>query len=78
MVPIAMAIPDKATIFASTPKYFMAMKVMSTAMGSMAEIRKEVRRFITIITITMIVMSICSVRASSSVPNVSEMSVERS
>ncbi len=74
IVPIAMAIPDKATILAVTSMYFMAMKVMSTAMGRTPDIRAEALRFITIISTTMIVIRICSDKASSSVPIVSWIS----
>ena len=36
IVPIAIAMPDKATMFASTPKVFMAMKHINTASGNKA------------------------------------------
>ncbi len=44
MVPIAMAIPDKATILAGTLKSFMEMKTISTATGNNPEINTEARR----------------------------------
>ncbi len=44
MVPMAMAIPDSATILASTPKYRMAIKTMSTAMGNKLDIKKDALR----------------------------------
>ena len=43
-VPMAMAMPESATMFASTPASFMLMKVISTASGSIAEMRMLVRR----------------------------------
>ena len=43
-VPMAMAIPDKATIFASTAPNFIAIKVNKTDTGSINEISKAIRR----------------------------------
>ena len=43
-VPMAIAIPDKATIFASTLPNFMAIKVNKTDTGSINEISKAIRR----------------------------------
>jgi len=44
IVPIAMAMPDKATMFASTPKNFMLIKTISTATGNRLEIRMDALR----------------------------------
>ncbi len=71
IVPIAMAMPESATMFASTPVWRMPMKHMSTARGRSPEIRTELRRWRTITTTTMIVTRICWIRASLSVPSVS-------
>ena len=71
MVPIAMAIPDKATILASTPKNFIATNTIKTATGNKPEINIEARKLNTITMITKIVIKISKVKASLSVPNVS-------
>ncbi len=71
MVPMAMAIPDRDTMLASTPANFIAIKVINTATGSIPEIRMDVRKFSTITTITMMVINTSSESASSSVPSVS-------
>ncbi len=71
IVPIAMAMPERATMFASTPKSFIAMKHISTASGSTAEIKIELRRCMTITITTMIVTRISSTSAVLSVPRVS-------
>ena len=71
IVPIAIAIPDNATIFASTPKSFIAINTIRTATGNSPEISTEARRLNTIIIITKMVINISSVKASLSVPNVS-------
>ncbi len=71
ITPMAIAIPDKATMLASTPKLRITMKVISTPMGSKLDIRNEALRFITRIITTIILMRISSDRASSSVPRVS-------
>ncbi len=78
MVPIAMAIPERATILASTPKSFMEINTISTATGSNPEISTEARRLNTITIITRTVISISSVRASLRVPSVSWISSVRS
>ena len=78
MTPIAIAIPDKATILASTPIYFMMMKVANTPMGRILDIIIEARR-LTIKTITtMIQIKISCDNAVSSVPIVSLINPERS
>ena len=74
MVPIAIAIPDNATIFASTPKSFIAIKTINTATGNKPDISIEARRLNTIMIITRMVIKISNVKASFSVPNVSLMS----
>ncbi len=71
MVPIAIAIPDNATMFASTPNAFIAMKHIRTASGSNALIKIELRMCRTITKITMIVTRISSVSAVFRVPSVS-------
>ena len=71
MVPIAIAIPDSATILASTPKTFIAIKQISIARGSSALINTELLRCNTRTITTIIVTSISSVRAVLNVPNVS-------
>ncbi len=71
MVPMAMAIPERATMLASTPNSFMAIKQTRTASGSMELINMELLRFTTRTITTMMVTSISSVRAVSSVPSVS-------
>ena len=71
IVPIAIAMPDNATMFASTPNVFMAMKHIKTASGSSALIRNELRRWTTITRITMIVTRISSNSAVFNVPSVS-------
>ncbi len=78
MVPMAMAIPERATILASTPKSFMLIKTISTATGSNPDIRMEARRLNTITTITRMVTKISRVRASLRVPRVSWISSVRS
>ena len=71
IVPMAMAMPDSATMFASTPNSFIAMKHIRTASGSTAEIKIELRRCMTITITTMIVTRISSTSAVFSVPSVS-------
>ena len=71
MVPIAMAIPDKATIFASTSNNFMAIKTINTATGNNPEIKIEARKLKTITIITKMVIKISKLKASFKVPNVS-------
>ena len=78
MVPMAIAIPERATTLASTWEIFMAMKQISTARGRRPEIRNELRRWRTITSTTIMVMRISSASASLSVPRVSRMSPDRS
>ncbi len=78
IVPIAIAMPDSATTFASTRKSFMKMKVNSTAIGKSAEISTEERRCINMKSTTMIVTRISSPIAFLSVPSVSSISPARS
>ncbi len=75
---MAMAIPDRATMFASTPHSFITMNVQSTASGSMVAMTTEARRLSTRISTTMIQMSTSWVSELSSVPIVSLMSWVRS
>ena len=74
MVPMAMAIPESATILASTPNSFMEMNTINTATGNRPEIRIEALRLNTMTTITKMVIRISRVSASFKVPNVSWMS----
>jgi hypothetical protein len=71
IVPLAMAMPDSATLLASTPKIFMPMKLMSTASGSNPEIINELLRCMTMTMTTMAVTRISSVSAWFRVPRVS-------
>ena len=71
IVPMAMAMPERATMLASTPNVFMAMKHINTASGNSALISSELRRCITETRITMIVTRISSTSAVFSVPSVS-------
>ncbi len=63
IVPIAMAIPERATMLASTPKNFIAMKHIRTAIGSNPLIKMLLRRCITMRITTMIVIRISSLKA---------------
>ncbi len=71
IVPIAIAIPDNATIFASTLKNFIAINTIKTATGNNPEIKIDARKLKTIMRITRIVIKISNVKASFNVPNVS-------
>ena len=71
IVPMAIAMPDSATIFASTPKVFIAIKHISTAKGSRPLMSTELLRCTTKTITTMIVTRISSVRAVFNVPKVS-------
>ena len=71
IVPMAIAIPESATIFASTLKIFIAINTNKTATGSRPDIKIEARRLKTIIIITKIVIKISNVKASFNVPKVS-------
>ena len=71
IVPIAMAMPERATMLASTPKTFIATKQSKTARGSNPEIRIELLRCIIITSTTMMVISISRERAERRVPRVS-------
>ena len=78
ITPMAMAMPDRATMLASTPATFITMNVAITAKGSMAEMTADALRLSTRTSTTMMQMSTSWVRASSSVPMVSRMSCVRS
>ena len=71
MVPIAMAIPERATILASTPKSFMAINTINTATGNKPEISTDALKLNTITIITKMVINISKVNASFRVPKVS-------
>ena len=78
MVPIAMAIPERATMLASTRKVFIATKVIPMARGSSPAISSELRRWRTRTATTTIVTRISSESAELSVPRVSRMRPVRS
>ena len=78
MVPMAMAMPERATMLASTPTRFMTTNTISTASGSTSETSSPPRRLPIIISTTMTVIRICRTRASLRVPRVSSMSPVRS
>ena len=78
IVPMAMAIPDSATMFASTPKTLIAMKAPRIASGRMAETRNDVARCPTITSTTSTVTSTSWEIAVLSVPSVSWMRPVRS
>ena len=78
IVPMAMAIPDRATMLASTLNNFIAMNTISTATGKSPEISREALRLKTITIITKMVMRISILRASSSVCKVSCIKMDRS
>ena len=78
IVPIAIAMPDKATMFASMPNAFMRMKQASTATGNKPLMSSDERTFITMTTTTMMVIKICRSIAVSRVAMVSLMSPDRS
>ena len=71
IVPIAMAIPESATILASTLNSFIEIKTIKTARGNKPPISNEALKLKTITIITKIVISISKVKASSSVFSVS-------
>ena len=75
---MAIAIPDNATILASTPTLRMIINVDSTANGSMLAITTEARKLRISTIITMIQISTSSVRADSNVPIVSLINPVRS
>ena len=78
MVPIAIAIPESATIFASTLNSFIATNTIKIATGNKPEIKIEALKLKTIIIITKMVIKISKVNASVSVSKVSTISSERS
>ena len=71
--PIAMAMPDKATILALIPVNFIIIKVANTAMGSKLEIIIDARKLKTNTIMTIITINISCERALSRVPIVSLM-----
>jgi hypothetical protein len=71
IVPIAIAIPDSATMLASMPKVFIAMKHIRIARGRSAPIRIELFRCRTRTITTMTVTRTSSVSAVLSVSNTS-------
>ena len=71
IVPMAIAMPESATIFASTPIVFIAIKHINTARGKRPLISMEILKFITKTSTTMMVTKISSTSAAFNVPNVS-------
>ena len=68
---MAIAIPDKATIFASTLKNFIKIKVINTPNGSKLEINMDALKFnINTITTKMLIKISCD-NDDSKVPKVS-------
>jgi len=71
IIPMAMAIPDNATILASMPTYRIMMKAASTPTGSILEMTIDALRFRMRTMTTMMAISVSWVSAVSSVPMVS-------
>ena len=71
ITPIAIAIPDNATIFASTPKNLISMKVISTPAGKRPAMITDALRLRTRTIITIMLMRISCESADPSVPIVS-------
>ena len=71
IVPTAMAIPDSATILASTSKYRIAIKHIKTATGSDPATNNDDLKLSNIRITTIIVIRISKPNASSKVPKVS-------
>ena len=71
MVPIAIAIPESATIFASMPNTFISTNAPSTVTGKDRATSKAARKRNSISKITTMVTSTSKLNASSSVPSVS-------
>jgi hypothetical protein len=63
IVPMAIAIPERATTLASTPKYFIAINADNTVRGRRPEIMIAELIFINISSTTIMVISISSVKA---------------
>ena len=78
IVPMAIAIPESATIFASTPNQRIPKNAKRTAIGRRSAIKIAERKCITIIKTTMIVIKISSISALESVSSVSPIRVVRS
>ena len=71
ITPIAIAIPDKATMFASTPLNLIRMNVIRTPIGSSPATISDALRFITRIIMTMMLIRISCDNADPRVPMVS-------
>ena len=76
--PIAIAIPDRATILALMPVYFIMIKVASTAIGSKLDIIMDARKLNTRTMITIITIKISCDSDDSKVPIVSLIKPVRS
>ena len=71
ITPMAMAIPERATILASTPKYFMVIKVIKTPTGNKTDINMDALKLSTNTITTKILMRISCDNDDSKVPKVS-------
>ena len=71
MVPMAIAIPERATILASTPKSFIAINTIRIATGSNPEINNEAFRLYTMTTTIRMVIRTSKMSAKLSVSKVS-------
>ena len=78
ITPMAMAIPDNATIFASIPKKRIKINVIKTPKGNNPATITEALMFRTSTIITMMLIRISCERAYSSVPIVSFINPVRS
>ena len=70
IVPMAIAIPESATIFASTANNFIAIKTMRTATGNKPETTIDILRLRSITRTTKIAINISKYKAELSVPSV--------
>ena len=77
-VPIAIAMPDKATIFASTLNIRISINTINIEIGNTAAIIKEALRLNNMISTMIMVINTSRFRASHKVSRVSLMSCVRS
>ncbi len=78
ITPMAIAIPERATILASTPNWRIVIKVISTPIGNKLDIKKEALKLNTKTMTTNILISNSNEMASSRVPRVSFIKPVRS
>ena len=78
ITPMAIAIPDSATIFASIPVYRISINVANTAIGSILAITTDARKLSTNTMMTIIQINISCERLVSNVPMVSFINPVRS